>query len=115
MGLNDSDKCPICRMNFESADRLPGVDVYTEKCQRCGSYQISGRMLTEFAHPEHPEMLPYLSAYTRQSSVFEGRPARLEPNWLDHAERHKHSSIRQRLDKLLSVVERRTTNFGSRV
>jgi hypothetical protein len=113
MGLNDSDKCPICRMNRESGDRIPGVDAYTVKCQRCGSYQISGRMLTEFAHPKHPEMLPYLSAYTRQSFEFEGRMARLEPNWLDHAEIHKHTSIRQRLNKLLRLIERRTTNFGS--
>jgi nucleoside 2-deoxyribosyltransferase len=113
MSLNDSDKCPICHMNFESADRIPRVDAYAVKCQRCGSYEISGRMQIEFAHPEHPEMLPYLSAYTRQSFEFEGRIARLESNWLDSAQVHKHTSIRQRLNKLLRFIERRTTDFGS--
>jgi hypothetical protein len=113
MGLNNSDKCLICRMNFESAAHIPGVDAHSVKCQKCGSYEISGRMLTELAHPEHPEMLPYVSADTRQSFEFEGRMTRLEPNWLDHAEIHKHTSIGQRLNKLLRLIERHTTNFGS--
>lgn len=112
MPLNGSNKCPVCRkMNYQSAERIGIVDAYHIVCQLCGAYDLAGSVRVTLPG-SHPELLPYLSAYTRQSWEFEGRAARLDPNWPPLAEVHQHTSVHQRAAKLLRTIERRTKQPG---
>jgi hypothetical protein len=49
-----------------------------------------------------------LSAYTRQQSESSGRAELNTSNWRGFAEAHLHTTVHQKVEKLLIVVERRT-------
>src|SRR5437899_3271015 len=99
MSLPGSDKCPICRNNYESALRLDGRDAFGVSCRRCGQYEVSGTDL--IALREDSKLLPYLSAHIRQAWEFERRVVRINFNWPELAESHRHTSVHQRAEKLL--------------
>jgi len=61
---------------------------------------------------QYAQLLPFLSAYTRQSHEFEGRVAQLSSNWPPLAEIHRHTSVHQRAEKLLRLIEKRTRQPG---
>ena len=109
-----SDKCPICEMNYERYNRLGTRDAYRVTCPRCGTYDISGTALVTMKG-EHTDLLPYLSAHTRQSFEFGGRIVPLSSTWPALAEAHKHTSVQQRAEKLLRVIESRTRQPGEYV
>jgi hypothetical protein len=109
--LGGSDNCPICRRNFENCEQLDGGDAYRVVCKACGQFDISATMLGSLSS-EHVELLPYLSAHTRQKWEFEGRRVRLGPHWHEYAETHRHTSVHQRFQKLLRTIERRTRQLG---
>src|SRR5690348_15428762 len=111
MPLDGSDKCPICLKNFQNADRLSGRDAYRITCQLCGTYEISGIALTAL-RGDRSQLHPYLSAFTRQSDVFDGRIVQLNQNWLPLAEVHQRTSVHQRAEKLLRLIEYRTKQPG---
>jgi hypothetical protein len=111
MPIDGSDKCSICGKNFQSAERLPGGDAYRVSCQLCGTYEISGTARVTLKG-EHSNLLPYLSAYTRQSWEFEGRVVQLDSRWPSLAEVHQHTSVHQRAEKLLRTIEKRTKQPG---
>jgi len=111
MSLDGSYKCPICGRNFESANRLGMRDASRISCQLCGTYEISGTARATL-RGEHADLVPYLSAYTRQSWEFEGRAVQLVSNWPPLAEVHQHTSVHQRAEKLLRAIEKRTRQPG---
>jgi hypothetical protein len=80
-------------------------------CQLCGTYEISGTARATL-RGEHADLVPYLSAYTRQSWEFEGRAVQLVSNWPPLAEVHQHTSVHQRAEKLLRAIEKRTRQPG---
>ncbi len=61
---------------------------------------------------EHRSLLPYLSAHTRQAYEFEKRTVRLDSHWIELAELQKSTSIHQRANKLLKLIEIRTHQAG---
>ncbi len=109
--MKESERCPICRTYVEDETRLGGVDAYRLRCPLCGTYDVSGSARVTLG-AEHSELLPYLSAYTRQSWEFEHRIVQLPPTWPELAGIHKHTSVHQRAEKLLRVVENRTREPG---
>src|ERR1700682_253772 len=111
MPLDGSDKCPICLKNFQNADRLSGKDAYRISCQLCGTYEISGSARASL-RGNQSQLLPYLSAFTRQSEVFDGRIVQLDQNWPSLAEVHLRTSVHQRAEKLLRLIENRTKQPG---
>jgi hypothetical protein len=111
MQINGSDKCPVCKNNFQSADRIGQADAYRISCRRCGEYEISSTVLVTLGE-ENLYLLPYLSVYTRQAWELEGRSIRLNSAWPSLAESHQHTSVHQKADKLLRAIERRTAQPG---
>src|SRR6266849_4266998 len=65
-----SDQCPICRVNYKGIERI-GMDAYRIECVRCGVYEMS--MLVIASLKDQTELLPYLSAHTRQAWEFDRR------------------------------------------
>ena len=109
MSLDGSDKCPICGKNFSRAE--PIGDAYRVSCGLCGTYEVSGTAWATL-RGEHAALLPYLSAHTRQTQEFEGRIVQVFSNWPSLAEVHQHTSVHQRAEKLLRVIELRTKQPG---
>src|SRR5450432_2054464 len=98
--LDGSDKCPICKTNFDSFERLHGLDSllgFRIFCRQCGHYEVSvtGKMALA---GEHKALLPYLSAHTRQAWEFEHRMVQINSNWPELAESHQHTSVHQRAE-----------------
>src|SRR5436190_22775148 len=116
MTLNGSDKCPICKtINFHpDSCRLEGLDAYRICRNRCGHYEVSGTALTTLGG-EHSDLLPYLSAHTRQAWEFERRIVRISSTWPDLAESHRHTSVHQKAEKLLRFIEKQTKQAGNSV
>ena len=116
MTLNGSDKCPICKHNnfLPDSHQLEGRDAYRVYCDRCGCYEVSGTALMTLG-AEHSELLPYLSAHTRQAWEFERRIVRINSNWPELAEPHRHTSVHQKAEKLLRFIEKKTTQPGDHV
>lgn len=111
MSLDGSDKCPICRQNFKEVESLPSQDGHRISCQLCGTYEVS-RNARAALRGEHHELLLYLSAYTRQCFELEGNIVQVPSNWIPLAEAHQHTSVHQRAEKLLRVIEKRTKQPG---
>jgi hypothetical protein len=111
MPLDGSDKCPICLKNFRNANRLPGKDADRISCQLCGTYDIS-RSARASLRGDQSQMLPYLSAFTRQTYEFDGRIVQLDQDWQAFAEVHQRTSVHRRAEKLLRLIENRTKQPG---
>ncbi len=113
--LDGSDKCQICKTSiFESAHPLAGRDAFQIMCVRCGRYEVSGSARVTLGG-DHSALLPYLSAHTRQAWEFEGRIVRINSNWPDLAESHRHTSVHQKAEKLLRFIAKKTTQPGDMV
>jgi hypothetical protein len=114
MPLEGSLKCPICGKNYEAAERLEMRDACRISCQLCGKYDVSGTARVTLGG-EHSGLRPYLSAYTRQAWEFEGRIVQLDSTWPSLAEVHQRTSVHQRAEKFLRMIERRTRQPGEDV
>src|SRR5450432_2807585 len=110
MIATESKQCPICKVDYNRSERV-GMDAQRINCGRCGTYEIAS--LGVMSLQEHSDLLPYLSAHTRQAWEFENRVVRLDPRtWPELAEMHRHTSVHQKAEKLLRLIEKRTQHVG---
>jgi hypothetical protein len=101
MQINGSDKCPACKNNFQSADRIGQADAYRISCRRCGEYEISSTVLVTLGE-ENSYLLPYLSAKVEVTMPLTPRYA----VFLSHDE--KISGYRQLSERVVQEFNRRT-------
>ncbi len=110
--------CPICGLNsFE--EQLGGRDAYTFECKRCGTFAMTGRLLRQFRGHEHEpddlKLRPYLSAYTKQTSMAGTTPMLGSENWRDVARAHMGTPVPAKVLKLLRLFETGSDHPGASV
>jgi len=111
MSLDNTDQCPICKKNYQSAERLGLQNAYRISCNICGTYDVS-RTAQSTLGGERAALLPFLTAHTRQNFEFDSRIVQINSDWTSLAEMHRHTSIHRRADKLLRLIESRTKQAG---
>ena len=113
---NGQRPCPICNTDAD-IQRLGNRLAFTIECRRCGKYAITEILLNVMPRLEGEErrLLPYLSAYTRQSSA-RGLVRELDTaNWRNLADAHTKTSVSLKVSKLLEFVASRSSFPGERV
>jgi len=106
--VNDSDSCPVCRRNFKDARQL--ADGYLIDCQLCGEYEITASAV---ASNLPADVRQYLSCHTRQAWVLgRTRAAINSANREQLAEPYRYTTVIQKLEKLLRLVEARAPQLG---
>ncbi len=112
--INGNEQCPICRVHYRDAKALPN-DSFRVVCELCGEYEITRTAAVSIVG-QSGEPHPFLACHTRQSWVLHRQRAEIKSrNWIELAEAHRHTSIRQKLDQLLRLVEERTAGLGKSV
>ncbi|MGI0015070.1 MAG: hypothetical protein ACREBU_16760 [Nitrososphaera sp.] len=105
--------CPVCGQNATVSNVASMTDGYSVACRRCGRFLVPGILLRTVLKGQHSdsetkELLPYLSAYTRQATE-RGEKVALDPeNWKDFAVAHKHTPFSTKVTKLLEVLAARS-------
>jgi hypothetical protein len=107
----NKQQCPLCE-STASVNRLDVNAVVL--CARCGQFKITRRFVdTVVAHPapdtDAGELLPYVSAHTRQSWERKEEILLDNSNWKDLALAHKDIPVSRKLLYLLELIARRTT------
>ena len=107
--MSETKPCSLC--GFDAAV-TPLSDADQVKCEKCGNFNITRSLLsTTLANretEEAKELLPYLSAHTRQASE-RGEIVTLNTaNWKNFALAHKGTSISQKVTKLLELIASHT-------
>lgn len=113
---NGQRACPICGLNSQ-IDQVGNRLASLIECNRCGRFVITHILLAvmEGLAGERRELLPYLSAYTRQSSN-RGLVSELDTeNWENFAAAHTTTSVSQKVMKLLELAASRSSYPGQRV
>ena len=110
MAADAQKNCPICS---EPAALTPiaGQDAESVACRRCGKYVVAGslgRLVLGNKDSEHEikQLLPYLSAHTRQASE-RGEQVMLDTrNWKSLAQAHMGTPFAQKVNKTLELFSR---------
>jgi hypothetical protein len=102
--ISERDDCPICRTNYVEADYTPN-DGYWFECKICGKYEISESAIPGLPMRVHKHHL--LQAFIRQENQFERSTPKINTTWESKVEHLRHTSIRQRQDKLLRLFRQR--------
>jgi hypothetical protein len=110
--------CPVCNLENPQIDHVPGYDAYKVCCKRCGTFMIEGNLLiknrSHFSEDDKP-LLPYLSAYIRQSTQ-RGATAEISRNtWQNLARAHSTTSVSRKVAKLLELIGSRSSYPGEKV
>jgi hypothetical protein len=116
-----TDICPICGLDASIREDSDALDVI---CARCGTFRIVKTALPgveavrkKGVRPESEQrndwlLLQFLPAYTRQKSE-RGEKVKLNSrNWQDFAQQHSKTSEKQKLRKLLALIQKRTKITG---
>jgi hypothetical protein len=114
MQIDGSDRCPVCRKNFRQAQTIRGHDGFRVDCELCGIYEISHQVVAALRR-EGTDVRQYLTAHLRQAYEIDGRVLRLDGEVKELADLHRHSSVYQKVDKLLRFIARRTKEPGDQV
>lgn len=109
--------CPICGMELVESGRIAGRDAHAFACRRCGRFGMTRTLLACIPPEAETErhMLPYLSAYTRQSSDRGSPPELTTTNWQDLAGAHATTRSSQKTAKLLDLIASRSRFPGEPV
>lgn len=111
MQLGTPTGCPICGADGAEFWNRLGEDV-TVKCPICGDFTASIELAADIDQIVPPEIRPYLSAATRQTSEM-GHPLRLDRRSARGlAETLQRTTVGEKLDKLLAYVANKATSPG---
>lgn len=110
---NGETPCPICGI-ASHITRMGTQDANFVDCARCGEFVMTGMLFVVFRRltPENRALLPYLSAYTRQTAKRGVRSELNTENWQDLARSHMGTSVSQKVMKLLDLVASRSSHPG---
>jgi len=114
MAKDDQKECPICGKPAEVERSAKYMDAEFVKCRQCGNYGLPGLLRRtslkgQKSESSIKELLPYLSAFTRQASE-RGELVMLDrDNWKLFAQAHKGIPFREKANKLLDVLSRTST------
>jgi nucleoside 2-deoxyribosyltransferase len=116
MAADEVGRCPICVREAQCARVEDG---YWANCALCGEFKITRTLLrTALADRESQEvkdLLPYLSAHTRQANT-QGEVVGLNTdNWKDYALLHKDTPVTAKLTKVLELTAARSKPAGTPV
>ena len=99
--MPESPSCPICQeVSLQTSEDL---NFWTVQCRRCGTFKITFEAKIELEGNRYP-LLPFLSAYTRQTSEAGTTPLIRTDNWEERARRHKGSTVQTKARKLLRYL-----------
>ena len=110
MAADVQKNCPICNQPAE-LEPIANRDAESVNCRRCGKYVIAGNFVnlvlkTQESEPEIKQLLPYLSAHTRQASDL-GEQVMLDTrNWKSLAQAHVGTPFAQKVNKTLELFSR---------
>lgn len=117
--MSKNAPCPICRLNIAERQDVIQKDAIFVDCRRCGRFYIEGRLFGEFEssfnQPGYKELLPYLSAYTRQFSEAGSNCEVDTTNWKNLARSHRSTSVSRKFDRLLKLIADRSARPGDEV
>jgi hypothetical protein len=105
-------ECPVCSQNA-TVSNLGGRDGYRVECPRCKPFVAPGLLLRtvlkgQNSDSEIKELLPYLSAYIRQSNERGERVVLEDKNWRNFALAHKSTPMPRKVTKMLEVIAARS-------
>ena len=109
------NQCPVCGSREASVEPTgDGRDTSLFTCDTCGRYIITYelRVQLESDRPGSLPLLWYLSAHTRQAADVGDVVTLTTDNWEEFARAHQHTSMSQKVDMLLRLVESRTDAPG---
>jgi hypothetical protein len=115
--MDEKGTCPICReTNVDVYSLFPKLATATD-CPRCGSFQISKELSDWFKTPQFQssleiQLLPYLSAHTRQESEKKATAEVNIYNWLGLALLHESTPVSLKATKLLELIAKRSKYPG---
>lgn len=105
---DDMKHCVICDGDSNARTLSSAVDGYGVQCGKCGEFNISGLLTRTLikggsSDSETKELLPYLSAYTRQANQRGERASLDADNWRNFALAHKRTPFSRKVQKTLDV------------
>ncbi len=103
-----ANECPLCN---REARLFQDVNARVE-CAGCGNFRIARRFYDTTLRPdsitaETKDLLPYLSAHTRQSSERGEEVVLDDDNWKAYAQSHENIPVARRLERLLELMAAR--------
>lgn len=107
-------RCPLCGWDAK-VEPEPARDAEVITCQLCGTFVIEGILLASPVSQTDGELLPYVSAHTRQESDKGNRVELTRENWRGFAHAHKATPVSGKLDKMLRHVEAKSSYSGAEI
>jgi hypothetical protein len=112
--------CPICEEENVERDSLFPQLASAINCLRCGSFQISKQLSGWFETPQfqaspEKELLPYLSAHTKQESERKVIVDLNTSNWQEFARLHQSTAVSAKSRKLLELIAKRSNYPGDQI
>ena len=107
--------CALCpTANAEAVSLHPKPAVHVE-CPRCGRYEITTDLQEMLRSTPDTALLTLLAAHTRQASARGELVALDRHNYEPLADGHRHTSVEQKLERVLRFFGDRSTRPGSKV
>ena len=103
--------CLVCKSTEAKCQENHADDTIHVDCPVCGNYKIAGSAAPGMGSKD-PKLLPYLSCYLRQTWEAQKRRCEVPYHWQESVETHSHSTLGQKLDKLMRLAERRSPQLG---
>ena len=109
-------QCPVCNGEGASEKRVSGKARLCIECPLCGEYVVSQTLHRSMQadRSQFGPLLDYLPAHTRQAFAVGGPATSLTTkNWQEFAGAHRHTSVRQKIELFMRLLESRTPAPGS--
>jgi hypothetical protein len=106
--------CCICRQEPTSVEHRSTGDDYRYQCPRCGTFLVTGTTYALLWDTPHQNLLPYLSAFTRQASERGEEPRVDIETWRPIADGYRRTPIDTKLDRLLRYYAELSGSPGRR-
>lgn len=112
--------CPVCKRDA-LVGQVSGKLAFAVQCDRCGRFILTNILISNLdgskmmLPPDDLELLPYLSAHTRQASEGGTIVELSTENWQELARSHKRTPVSRKLVKFLELVAAQSAFPGHEV
>ena len=109
-----SKQCPVCGSMEANVEHIGDALKSLFTCDTCGRYVITYLLEVQFEGDlaASQPLRRYLSAHARQASEVGELVTLVTDTWEEYARAHQHTSVSQKIEMLLRLVERRTEAPG---
>jgi hypothetical protein len=99
-------RCPLCNAEIVSGQNFDTRNIRID-CERCGGFEVTTDCLGALMDRRALDLVPFLSAATREYHEGGKRLLLTTTNWHDAATRHRNVSVSDKLEKLFQLLAKR--------